>query len=636
MLLYLKNKTNLNTFSLNEEDLMSSFKSTNKPKTSETNEDITLNAFKLIKPHNLDEKEPGEIVTNKNELNETLKDDSIIENKDETKLDQDVAVSSAAITSTPYITKQPGQKLTKVDRIMQETMNKYASPTTSSVSIPSALTVNPISIKNLSRNAGVSGGSGLGIKLKIKDSSIVEDSNSSNNVKMMETDLKANEKPVENFNLVIKKNSDSSSSVIIKQSTPGTSINPNKNTLIKQPQPHQQQQQAIPKLKISNTAGKNPSFKPNPSHSVFNSFLSNDLNKSNKLVHPLNIKPIIVNSDEDEKQSNKEFSFTEKHNPYDDDDDVIPAISASSSMKLNFDDDENAMDGVESKKYFSNNNSHNEPLIWKPVFNDTSSSNDNKPTVNIAAPPPPLVPFSIKSKINTDSTKFEKPVNKISIVDYYSSNSNESNSNSQTNVSTSVNNVKVETGIKSSIKPNNEELKPSKEYDNSIINPESTEASKEKHKKKKKNKDKEKDKDKEKKHHYHGDRKDKSSVDDYLPSSSPSSTASSSTKKKDKKERKELKELKRQQKKLEKAQMMNADNVSNERTAPPSPCPTVTSVEDDETKKIPTKQISNASNDSMSKTEQPAVQKTQQSQLSLKISKGNLVKSNSFVSFMNI
>ena len=119
-------------------------------------------------------------------------------------------------------------------------------------------------------------------------------------------------------------------------------------------------------------------------------------------LHSLHIKPIIVNSDEDEKQSNKEFSFTEKHNPYEDEDDVIPVMSAYSSMKLNFYDNENAMDGVESKKYFSNNNSNNnsrnEPIIWKPVFTDTSSSNDNKPTATtIAAPPPPLAPFSIKS-----------------------------------------------------------------------------------------------------------------------------------------------------------------------------------------------------------------------------------------------
>ena len=86
-------------------------------------------------------------------------------------------------------------------------------------------------------------GSGLGIKLKIKDNSIVDDSNISGNVKTMDTDSKANEKPIEIFNLVIKKNSDSSSSVIMKQTTPGALSNSSKNPLVKQPYQQKQQQQ---------------------------------------------------------------------------------------------------------------------------------------------------------------------------------------------------------------------------------------------------------------------------------------------------------------------------------------------------------------------------------------------------------
>jgi len=337
----------------------------------------------------------------------------------------------------------------------------------------------------------------------------------------------------------------------MKQSTPGFN-QPNRNQQIRAPN-QQQQQQTVPKLKITNPSAKQPgSFKPSSSHSMFNFIREKKLSQLKAehealSVPSLKIKPIVVGPDEEEPQivekqnSKQDFSFSDKPN-YDEDDDVIPVVS-SSSIKLNFDDDENAMDGVESKKYFSNSN-RNEPLIWKPVFNNTPTS---EKTINA---PPPLAPFSIKPKVAVDKQVVK---NKISIVDYYSSNSNESNSNSQIVAAQPMQPVPIkptETNkLIKSIKISNDKIVTKTDELEGVNEANktselSTEISKEKHKKKKKNKEKEKEK--EKKHHHHGDRKEKAGSLDSTEhvASSPSSTASS-TKKRDKKEKKELKKQKK-------------------------------------------------------------------------------------------
>ena len=216
----------------------------------------------------------------------------------------------------------------------------------------------------------------------------------------------------------------------------------------------------------------------------------------------------------------------------------------------------------------------------KPVFNNTPTS---EKTINA---PPPLAPFSIKPKVAVDKQVVK---NKISIVDYYSSNSNESNSNSQIVAAQPMQPVPIkptETKLIKSIKISNDKII-TKTDDLEEVNEANktselnTEISKEKHKKKKKNKEKEK----EKKHHHHGDRKEKAGSLDSTEhvASSPSSTASS-TKKRDKKEKKELKK----QKKLERANMLNSDKTPSEKTVPISPVKTeqTNKVEDKESKTL--------------------------------------------------
>ena len=552
-----KNKTNLSSLAMNEEDLVASFKSIGRFKSSDLASLSTIDdpAHKLIK--HSEEQEPGEIV-NKNEiLNETLNatitnsnsDEVILENNEIIKIDQD----GSSATSTPYIKQQLPPTLNKVDRLIQEAMNKYSSPNTSVVTATSSTP--SINFKNLTKSTLTPG-----IKLKIKDNSIVEDSSN-------KQENETSSKPIESFNLVIKKNPDSSSSVIIKQAAAAANQATTTTTPI---QNLNKNQQFIPKLKISNSANKQI---PDSGHSsaVLNFFNNEILKKDNKIdkqsIQALKIKPIIIGSGDEmnDKGNSKDSSFSDKQyqkNRFDEIDqaDLIMASSSSSSMKLNFDDDENAMDGVESKKYFSssssssNNNKPNEPLIWKPVFNDSPQStnnnnnnnNNNEKQKTTLAPPPPIAPFTIKPKqFDLNAKKVAKNnENKISIVDY-SSNSNESNSNSHQSNNKKL--VETETISSSSNKVN------SKDDQSTEKNENTGEISKEKHKKKKKNKDK--DKDKKHHHHHHGEKKDKSNTDELQHASSPSSTASS-TKKKDKKEKKELK---KQQKKLEKAGMINSE-----------------------------------------------------------------------------
>lgn len=222
---------------MNEEDLVTSFKSVNKLSSAlYQTADEALKTTKSI----IDEQEPGEIIINKMDQNETFNNESICENKDEIKMNQE----SATVTSTPYFKQISKPSFNKLESI------KSASPQSGA---PSSPMINPICIKNLTKT------STTGIKLKIKDNSIVDDS----------LDESKNEKPIENFNLVIKKNPDSSSSVVMKQSTPGFN-QPNRNQQIRAPN-QQQQQQTVPKLKITNPSAKQPgSFKPSSSHSMFN------------------------------------------------------------------------------------------------------------------------------------------------------------------------------------------------------------------------------------------------------------------------------------------------------------------------------------------------------------------------------
>lgn len=548
---------------MNEEDLVASFKSIGRFKSSDLASLSTIDdpAHKLIK--HSEEQEPGEIVNKNNEivsetLNATLttnsnSDEVILENNEMIKIDQD----GSSATSTPYIKQKVPPTLNKVDRLIQEAMNKYSSPNTSVVTATSSTPT--INFKNLTKSTPTPG-----IKLKIKDNSIVEDSSSN------KAENETSNKPIESFNLVIKKNPDSSSSVIIKQAAAAAAAQANQTTT--PTQNLNKNQQFIPKLKISNSANKQI---PDSGHNsaVLNFFNNEILKKDNKIdkqsIQALKIKPIIIGSGDEmnDKGNSKDSSFSDKQyqkNRFDEIDQADLMMTSSSSMKLNFDDDENAMDGVESKKYFSsNNNKPNEPLIWKPVFNDSPQStnnnnNNNEKQKSTLAPPPPIAPFTIKPKqlnVDLNAKKIAKNnENKISIVDY-SSNSNESNSNSHQ----SNNKKLVETETISTSSSNNKVN--SKDDQSTEKNENTGETSKEKHKKKKKNKDKDKDKDKKHHHHHHGEKKDKSNTDELQHASSPSSTASS-TKKKDKKEKKELK---KQQKKLEKAGMINSETSIDEK-----------------------------------------------------------------------
>jgi hypothetical protein len=560
-----KNKTNLSSLAMNEEDLVASFKSIGRFKSSDLASLSTIDdpAHKLIK--HSEEQEPGEIV-NKNEiLNETLNvtitnsnsDEVILENNEIIKIDQD----GSSATSTPYIKQQLPSTLNKVDRLIQEAMNKYSSPNTSVVTATSSTP--SINFKNLTKSTLTPG-----IKLKIKDNSIVEDSSN-------KQENETSNKPIESFNLVIKKNPDSSSSVILKQAAAAAAA-ANQATTTTTTTPIQnlnKNQQFIPKLKISNSANRQI---PDSGHNsaVLNFFNNEILKKDNKIdkqsIQALKIKPIIIGSGDEmnDKGNSKDSSFSDKQYQKNRFDEIDQAdlVMTSSSMKLNFDDDENAMDGVESKKYFSsssstsNNNKPNEPLIWKPVFNDspqsTNNNNNNEKQKTALAPPPPIAPFTIKPKqfnVDLNAKKIAKNnENKISIVDY-SSNSNESNSNShQSNNKKLVETETISSSSRNKVNSKDDQSTEKNENTGEI-------STKEKHKKKKKNKDK--DKDKKHHHHHHGEKKDKSNTDELHHASSPSSTASS-TKKKDKKEKKELK---KQQKKLEKAGMINSETSIDEK-----------------------------------------------------------------------
>ena len=80
---------------MNEEDLVTSFKSVNKLSSAlYQTADEALKTTKSI----IDEQEPGEIIINKMDQNETFNNESICENKDEIKMNQE----SATVTSTPY------------------------------------------------------------------------------------------------------------------------------------------------------------------------------------------------------------------------------------------------------------------------------------------------------------------------------------------------------------------------------------------------------------------------------------------------------------------------------------------------------------------------------------------------------
>ncbi len=293
---------------MNEEDLVASFKSIGRFKSSDLASLSTIDdpAHKLIK--HSEEQEPGEIVNKNNEivsetLNATLttnsnSDEVILENNEMIKIDQD----GSSATSTPYIKQKVPPTLNKVDRLIQEAMNKYSSPNTSVVTATSSTPT--INFKNLTKSTPTPG-----IKLKIKDNSIVEDSSSN------KAENETSNKPIESFNLVIKKNPDSSSSVIIKQAAAAAAAQANQTTT--PIQNLNKNQQFIPKLKISNSANKQI---PDSGHNsaVLNFFNNEILKKDNKIdkqsIQALKIKPIIIGSGDEmnDKGNSKDSSFSDK------------------------------------------------------------------------------------------------------------------------------------------------------------------------------------------------------------------------------------------------------------------------------------------------------------------------------------
>ena len=245
-------------------------------------------------------------------------------------------------------------------------------------------------------------------------------------------------------------------------------------------------------------------------------------------------------------------------------------------------EDDNAMDVSDAMP----KKSRNEPLIWRPVFNEESPPSKK----SASPPPPPLAAFTTKAVGDG-----------LSAVLDYSSNSSESKGASEETV---VEQRENEVGL--------EEIEKLSEGGSSH-----------KHKKKKKNKDK--------KHHKKKD-KEKGSADSSMTATTDGHDETSTSKKKDKRLKKLLK---KEQRRLEKqgngstnlSQIAEGESVDkSEPSVDPVQTKSITLLETPKERPPSTKDES----EPIRMNQNPTGNK-----LSLKISKGSLVKTPSMVTCDN-